>query len=202
MFLKKVTLQQLPKYISSLAKKKKVSISKLAIDLLTDFVGSDLALIDQELEKISLFISPRTKLEIEDLEKHLIRWKEDSVFDIVEFIGTGRIGQAAAILNNLFMANPSDRSFSIKFLGLLSRHFRLLWMLIDLKGKISSSQMASRMKVQPFVVDKLSRQAGNFSPRIFPEIFALLLNTDKNLKSSGLGDEIIMADLLFKLGQL
>lgn len=103
-------------------------ITPPAIQLLVDLVGSSLAVIDQELAKLSSFAGERKKIDAEDVRALVGGWKAETTWDMLRAVNEGKIGKALTLLDKLLVAGEPP----LKILGGVSSVFRKLSNAVDL----------------------------------------------------------------------
>ncbi len=77
------------------------SISGEGARLLVDLVGSQMGLLDQELEKLAVSIGAKPLIDIADVDKLVGRSRSANVFHILDAIGDGKPAVALTILGEL-----------------------------------------------------------------------------------------------------
>jgi DNA polymerase-3 subunit delta len=84
----------------------------------------------------------------------------------------------------------------LALLGMIVRQFRILIQVKELTERgLSQQDIATRLKLHRFVVQKAVRQAMNFSLEQLEVIYQKLLDTDMAIKT-GQMDEVLALDML------
>ena len=78
------------------------SISSEGARFLVELVGSQMGLLDQELEKLAVSVGSKGLIDISDVDKFVGRSRSANVFQILDAIGDGKPAVALGILGELF----------------------------------------------------------------------------------------------------
>ena len=123
----------------------------------------------------------------------------DVIFNMVDALGQRNAQNAALYLHRLL--DTGEHPLSI--FGMVVRQFRLLiqtrW-LIDQRQ--TAPKITDRLKLHPYVAQKLYSQALRFTPPQLRAAYALLLETDLAIKTGGIEAETSLDLLVAKLTRL
>jgi DNA polymerase III subunit delta len=72
-----------------------------AADLLVDLIGLEMALLDQELLKLALYVGDRKRIEEEDVDKLVGRSRAENIWKMFDAIGASNPGEALTLLDRL-----------------------------------------------------------------------------------------------------
>jgi DNA polymerase III subunit delta len=143
-------------WVRKLAEDRGLTITPAAVRLLLQRVEPDLALIDQEIVKLSLYAFPATRIEETAVAALGSESREDELFALTDALGRGRPGEASAVLQGLLTAGAEPTYL----LYLLVQHWRRLLQARAAQDKgIGLSALQARGLDHPFVVEKAYRQA-------------------------------------------
>ncbi len=95
-------------------------IDPRAAQLLVNLVGADMGMLDQELNKLSLYIGDAPRIDNADVDRLVGNSREQNTFAIFEMIGAGKAGPALAHLDRLFAQGEEP----LKLLGAFSYQLR------------------------------------------------------------------------------
>jgi DNA polymerase-3 subunit delta len=152
--------------------------------------AADLRLAAAELEKLALY-APDRPITSADVELLVAPVSLESVFELVDALA-GRDGPTACRVLHHFLAEGEP---PLRLLALIARQFRLLALTKWLLGSsVSGRQLPARLGVQPFVANKLTRQAGHFSEAFLHAALRRLRNIDTDIKT-GRMDAVLALDL-------
>jgi len=146
---KKVYDNKLGSWISEFVNDKGYTITPKATAMLTEFLGTDLTKVVNEINK--LIINLPEKAEINDLqvEKYIGISKDFNIFELQNAIGDKNVVKANRIVN-YFAANPKENPL-IKTIVLLYGYFSKILIYHQLKDK-SRNNAAAVLSVNPFFV--------------------------------------------------
>jgi DNA polymerase-3 subunit delta len=148
---------------------------------LVERTGSDLRLLDKELEKMSLFAGGKGAVITDEVIETLAsRTLEQDVFAMVEDVVSGRLESAFRTLYDCMKTGEEP----IKLLALLARQFRLLLQVkIWAPRGYSQQQLAGMLKVHPYAVKKAMEQARFFDESSLRQLLGELAEEDYRMKS-------------------
>jgi DNA polymerase-3 subunit delta len=183
--------RNLPGWIHKRARAKGANLSTEATKLLAILVGTDLRLLDQEIEKLQLYAGER-QITTEDVRALVSRARQESIFDLVDCVGRRETGRALRLLHRML----DDGEAALYLLAMLARQVRILLQVKDLQGRgLGKSEMASQLKLHPYVVEKGMAQAWNFGVPQLEAAHHELVETDWAIKTGRL-DDVTALDLL------
>ena len=197
---KKLYDNQVPGWISGYASRRDFRIEPKAAALLTEFLGSDLSKIANELEKLIVAIGkPGATITPADVEKHIGFSKDFNQFELQSALGNRDVVKAMRIVN-YFAEN--ERKYPIA-LTTVSLYFFFSKLLLFHYTKDKSRQnLASVLKVNPFFVKDYEAAARHYPAGKLVEIISLLRTYDMRSKgwegNSTSGGELTR-ELVFKI---
>ncbi|MGH2537398.1 MAG: DNA polymerase III subunit delta [Candidatus Promineifilaceae bacterium] len=152
-----------------------------AAHLLAANAGADLALLQNEIEKLVLYRAG-APITAEDVSLLCPYVAEASIFELVDALGN-RNGPVAAELLARKLAEGQD---PFALFAMVVRQFRLLLQARELhEAGRGPAEMAKSLKIHPFVAGKIAQQARGFSLEQVEQIYAHLLEMDLAAKSGG-----------------
>ena len=161
--------------------------------LVADLVGTDLNQLRLVMEQLSLYVGPGNPIRSEDAEALLSATRGHSVFELVDAVAERR---AVAAMRHLH-AMLENREPALRILAMLNRHFRMLWLASEARGRgASQDEIKSSLRLHSFVAKKLWNQSAKFDLRSLRRAYEALYETDRRLKSKGLDDHIVMEQLV------
>ncbi len=183
------------KWIRQRVAEKNGRISPQATQLLAANIGSDLQVLDNELEKLLLYAGEREIIS-EDVQKLSPYVAEANIFDLVDALGN-RHGKKAALLLQQKL-NAGEEPFQL--FAMFVRQFRLL---IQVKELADAGEkppaIAKELRLHSFVVGKIYQQARGFSMTQLEQIYRHLLDIDVAVKT---GRNDMVTALILLVGQL
>ncbi|NHF60072.1 DNA polymerase III subunit delta [Flavobacteriaceae bacterium TP-CH-4] len=170
-------------------------ISHKAAVLLTEFLGTDLSRINNELEKLQLVLPKGTEISPEHIEEHIGISKDYNNFELKKAIGERNVVKATRIIN-YFARNPKDNPFVLT-VTLLHTFFSQLLKYHGLQDH-SPKNVASALRINPYFVGEFQTAARNYPMKKVSRIVSHLREMD--LKGKGVGANALpQTDLLKEL---
>lgn len=191
---------QIPAWVDQYIRSKGYTITPQASQMLTDFLGTDLSKIVNEIGKLSLVVPAGHKITPDDVEKNIGISKEYNAFELTDALGTGNILKANRIIN-YFGANPSACPMQ-PTMGVLFSYFSKLFKYHFLTDK-SEKAAASAMGVSPFIVRNYIEASRKFGKTRLFEIFGILREYDLKSKgmetTGGVGQGELLKEMVYKI---
>lgn len=191
---------EMASWINRYTKSKNVTVDEKAIVMLTEFLGTDLSKVANELDKL-LLTKPVDSQRItpEHVEKNIGISKDFNVFEL----------QAALINKDVLKANRIIRYFAdnkkanpmLMVLAQLFNFFSNLMMYHYLPDK-SQATVASELKINPYFVKDFQKAAQVFGAWKTMNIISDIRQTDargKGIESNGIEEGDLMKELIFKI---
>lgn len=178
-------------------------IEKDAAELMTELVGPEAGLLDQELEKLAIATHDGKKSVIkrDDVARYVHAGQADSVWVMIERATTGNSAQALADLDSLISAGEN----AVGLLAAVSVTLRKLHHAGILRQRKIDTHEAFReagFPSFPKAIDAGIAQHRHLGPKRVNDIPGLLIQADLDLKGwSDLPPRTIMERLIIKLAQ-
>lgn len=174
--------EQLPAWLAKRAQEKGAKIQREAAALLVASAGTDLRLLDQELEKLAAWVNYARPITAEDVRLLASATPQDNIFALVDALGLRQREGAMRQLQNLLAGDKNP----LYILTMIARQFRLILAAKDLaeEGKRTAKEIGQELQIkQAFIVDKLLRQSKHFTLRELEAIQRRLLEMDQAIKT-------------------
>ena len=192
---KKMYDNQVSDWIRKNLQNRGYSISHKAAILLTEYLGTDLSRINNELEKLQLVLPKQSEITPADIEAHIGISKDYNNFELKKAIGEKDVLKATRIIN-YFSQNPKDNPFVLT-VTLLHSFFTQLLQYHGLKDH-SPKSVASALRINPYFVSEFQTAARNYPMKKVSGVISSLREMD--LKGKGVGANVnSQADLLKEL---
>lgn len=183
---------KLNRWIKERVRKKGGQINPAAVEELGAFVGNDLRLLDQEIEKLVVYVDQARPISEDDVRVLVSYVREANIFEMADALGQRDGQRAAKLLHQLL----DEGKHPLALLGMIVRQFRIMIQVKELNERgLSQQDIAARLGLHRFVVKKAVRQAMNFSMELLEAIYRKLLETDVAIKT-GQMDEVLALDIL------
>jgi DNA polymerase-3 subunit delta len=162
-----------------------IRIQPAACDIFIERNDSGLQQMTGEIEKLVLHAKSQDKSIITetDVEEIGISDLKGSIFDLVDALSKNNGTEAYRILDVLIVQKQPIPLISF----MLARHIRQL---LTAKDIGSPELITKRMKVMPFVANKLYYQSKNFSFESLEDIYRECFDTDVAVKTSKIQDKL------------
>ena len=195
---KRQTDAVLMQWILGKLKKENKRITRPVMELFLDKTGTDMELIMQELEKLLCYTMEKDVIEAADVEAICANQINGKIFDMVDAIGRKEQKKALDLYYDLLMLKEP----AMRILYLVTRHFQILMQLRDMTGKgFDNKQMAAKAGVPEFAVRKYLGQAKSFSLAQLEEIVRASVQTDENIKTGQMADQLAVELLIISTMQ-
>jgi DNA polymerase-3 subunit delta len=196
---KRVYDNQVPAWINDYLKQKGYRITPKATAMLTEFLGSDLSKIVNEISKLVLNIPAKSEINETHVEQNIGISKDFNIFELQNAIGSRNVVKANQIAK-YFAASPKENPL-IKTVIMLFSYFTKLMIYQQLTDK-SKNNVASALGISPMFVKDYETAARNYHPEKLRAIISLLREYD--LKAKGVDnvsteDGELLRELLFKI---
>ena len=199
----KVLQSTLPKgaglesWIKKRAQARSVKISGEAVTMLADFIGNQLRLLANELEKLATYVGAGNTIEASHVRLLSAQVQEARIFDLTDALAQRNRTLALNLLHSLL----ADGLHPLAMLPTITSQVRNLLLVKELATSgLRSTQIASALGLAPFLVDKALRNIGKFSTAQLEHTYHQLLETDAALKRSRLTPEMALDLLVVNFG--
>ena len=186
---------ELRAWVRDRASSKGMEVEPRAVDRLAETVGGDLDTLDSELEKLASYRpdGPVTEADVDELVSYT---REANIFATVDAVVEGRSGPAIRLARQLL---ESGRPPSY-LLAMLARQVRLLVLAKELKTDgVATSELGSRLKLSDYPLKKTLEQERRFTSDRLAQMHRRLLETDVEIKSGTVPEEIAVELLIADL---
>ncbi len=188
---------RVPGWILNRARELGKAIEKGAVRSLQDAVGTNLADLASEIDKLLIYVGDRDTITEQDVLVAVGPSRSYNVFQLIDSIGEKNCGKSLLILSDLILSGEKPGGMVYWLTNHLER-------LILTKGfRFGSGQsLASFLRLPPFLASKYQRQAPNFTLKALEKGLELLYQADVDLKSGLMADRTRMELLVYNLCHL
>jgi DNA polymerase-3 subunit delta len=169
-------------WIAHRARAKGAEINRQAVQLLVTFVGDDLRLLDQELEKLAAYVQYQRPIDAQDVKALVSGAQEANIFAMVDSLGMRQGNRAMEQLQRLLDSGANE----LYLLTMIERQIRLILSAKDLSEQVGLSATEIRRKLRishQFIVDKLLQQARRFELEELETLLRRVLDIDQAIKT-------------------
>lgn len=171
-------------------------IDKEALALLVERSGENLSLLQRELEKLITSLGTESIINYTLVDSLVPESVQGNIFNMVDELGRKN---ATGALNHFYKMRRQNEP-PLRIFAMIARHFRLLYRAELLRQSgLARAKIPPKLKVPPFVADKLMQQLPNFPGNILPRIIRELKDVDLMIKTGRLSDVDGLEQLILKL---
>ncbi|MBI4536122.1 MAG: DNA polymerase III subunit delta, partial [Ignavibacteriae bacterium] len=171
---------QIPSWIGRRIKEQGRTIDPEACRLLAAYVGTSLREIQNEIDKLYIYVGEKTAITAEDISAVVGSSREFNVFELQKAIGAKDIRRSTEILERMLDSGESATMIIV----MLTRYFNILWKLYDLRRRgATTQQMASEGGVNPYFLKEYLDVLTRFTLDEIEHSFELLAAADERLKT-------------------
>ena len=176
---------------------------------LVEKTGNNLAIINNQMDALSVYTSNRNEITIEDIQRLLGVSHREKLYNLLDAIGMKDTISAVKMADNIFdigMENERKnvtydaKSIAITIVNSSHRRMKDLWKIMRILNNGGSKQdiLEKKYAPRPFV-DKFIKQAQNFKEEEMPGKWKYMLEADLLCKTSRLSPTLIIEQLITKL---
>lgn len=196
---KKLYESNIPGWIQSYLAEKGYTITPKATQMLTDFLGTDLHKVRNELDKLIIALPKSKKIDDADVERNIGISKDYNVFELQNAIGRRDIMRANQIVN-YFGDNGKDNPLLVTAISLYGYFTKILK--VHYATDPSQNALATALGVNPFFVRDYQMAARNFSIADCVKCISVLREFDlksKGYNSGETSEKDLYREMVFKL---
>lgn len=190
---------EMPGWIQKYVKGQGYEIDPKAIQMLADYVGTDLQRAASEIEKLITFTGDRTKLTADDVLAASGQTRDFNVFELQSAIGEGRHADASRIAERILQQASNPRSEAIMVVAVLNSYFDKL-LKLQKPGALRKNKydLAGDIGVNPYFVEEYKHAAQRYDRQSLTEAYSALLAADYELKGGASRDASLILTLLLR----
>ncbi|MBR3709916.1 MAG: DNA polymerase III subunit delta [Bacteroidales bacterium] len=196
---KKLYENNIPGWIQSYLSDKGYSITPKATQMLTDFLGTDLHKVRNELDKLIIALPKSKKIDDADVEYNIGISKDYNVFELQNAIGRRDVMKANQIVN-YFGDNGKDNPLLVTAISLYGYFTKILK--VHYATDPSQNALAAALGVNPYFVRDYQLAARNFSIGDCVRCISVLREFDlksKGYNSGEVSEKDLYREMIFKL---
>jgi DNA polymerase-3 subunit delta len=187
---------EMGQWIDQIAKEVGVTVDRDAKGAIVEAVGCNLSQVERELEKIRLYIHPETKVLKKHIDEVVLKTSGDDVFAFTDQVINRDLKKAYPTLSHLM----EEGTVPLVLLSMLVRHYRILLKVHDgLARRLPSAQLGGYAGVPPFLIQRYTDQAKKINMVKCRTSLKRLQKLDKEFKSTGLSNKILLEEAILKL---
>lgn len=189
-------IKDLRNFIALILKKNNKQMKETTAGYLLQQAGSSLYNLANEMDKLVSYTYGREEITIKDIDAVCCVQVTGRIFQMIDYAVTGNANEALKLYKSLLELRESPMSI----LYLVTRQFNLL-LQAKAAGSITKSELAARMKVQPFAAGKYLNQAARFKDSQLKVILNECIETEYKFKRGLIDAQTGMEIILLKVAR-
>ena len=184
---------QLARWAAGILSKNGRKITGRTMEFFLSKTGDDMENISSELEKLISYTMGRDIVTDEDVETICTTQVTNKIFDMISAISARQTRKAMDLYEDLLTLKEPP----MRILFLIARQFNQILQVKELVGKgMDKGTIASKLKLQPFVVGKIMLQAKTFSKEQILSYVNLCVDAEEGVKTGKLQDRLAVELLI------
>lgn len=185
-------------WLIGLAEEKGKILSEENAQVLVDIVGDNRSLLEDQLEKICIYLNEKKEITLESIQQVSSELKQFNIFDLQNALGVKDKTKSLLIVNNL-LDNGAEPTFIIT---MLTRYFTGLSKITELKSKNVPDMEAARIVgTHHFYYPNYVKARTLYSDEKLVEVFRSLLKADVSVKTTTADEKTIITLLVAEILQ-
>ena len=174
---------QVSNFIKQRVSESEIAIDYQALNLLISYTGNDLWRLSNELNKLTAFAkAEKIKIDSKLVELLVSNEFEQKIFNLVDSLVSKNSQHYLSILDEQFLAGLSSEYMLFMF----QRQFKIILQIkiLLLEGIDKESELASKLKLHPFIIKKAKQQGMSFQLNEVKKWLERLMRLDYNNKQA------------------
>ncbi len=189
---------QMSGWLQKRAQARGYKITPEAVRMLAEFVGTNMRVAAEELEKLTTFTAGRETITADDVVYASGQTREFNVFELQKSIGEGRARDAFRIAERMLQQAGNARGEALMIVAMLTSYFTKLWKLTAAHGRVPEKALAARIGVPSFFIKEYVASLRRYTLPSIEEAFSALLAADYELKGGAGRDEKLVTSLMLR----
>lgn len=187
--------KQLASWAGGILAREGKKITARTMELFLSKTGDDMENIRMELEKLISYTMGREVITDEDVEEICTARVTNKIFDMVAAIA----GRKTRVAMDLYQDLLTLKEPPMRILFLIARQFNQILQVKELMAEgMDRGSIASKLKMQPFVVGKVMPQARTFSREQILSYVNLCVDAEESVKTGRLNERLAVELLITK----
>lgn len=183
------------KWILTKVKKEGKNIDFAAMDALIDRTGTDMSVINIELEKLFSYTLNKSAITAKDIADIITVSTSAKVFDMIAALAEKKQAMALEMYHDLLM--HKETPFGI--LALIGRQFNIMLTVKELKEmRYGSKNIAERVGLSPYIEQKFEKQAAKFTYKKLRNALEACVKADEDVKMGRMTPELSVELLIIE----
>jgi DNA polymerase-3 subunit delta len=193
--MKYQTPAMLKKWIAGMLSKEHYKVTEAACDLILEKTGANMELIRNEVNKLISYCAGRDAVMQQDVEAVCSTQTTSRIFEMIEAVAGKNRDKALSLYYDLLELKESP----MLILYLIVRQFNGILQAKDYAASgMSSREVASYMKIQPFIAGKYLAQSKYFTADKIKEILRECADVEERIKQGRLQEKLGVEMIIIK----
>ena len=172
-----------------------VFIDSKALSLLIESVGTDLRLLDSEIQKLSMY-KPSEMITDKDVGDLVAYVKEQSIFKLVDSVIDGNVNHSLKLIRSLI---DSGQSFTF-IKRMIERQIRLVFMVKSLKSQgFNSAQIGPKVSLFGYPLQKTLELEARLTEFRLIDMYQMILDSEIRERKGEMSEELSFEMLIYEL---
>ena len=172
------------------------TLSEENAQVLIDIVGENRSMIEDQVEKLCVFLNKKEEITIESIQEVSSALKQFNIFDLQNAIGLRDKSKALTVAYNL-IDNGAESTYIIV---MLTKYFTGLSKITELKSKnVSDLEAAGIVGTHHFYYPGYVKARTLYSDAKLVDVFRALLKADISIKTTSADNKTIIAILISEI---
>lgn len=193
---KPLTEEYIPDWIIARLKSKRKTISQEAAASILALVGTSLREIQNEIEKLLVFIGDRGTVELDDVKSVVGVSRQYNVFELQNAIAYKDLKRVLDIMKHMLEAGE----YPVATVAYLTGFFRKVWLLREMmKERMNDYQLAGQLRVSSRFIGEYKTAVAKYSAENIEQCFKALVEADEQLKSTSTDHKLVMTMMVYRM---
>ncbi|MBI3019396.1 MAG: DNA polymerase III subunit delta [Deltaproteobacteria bacterium] len=179
---------KMPYWVNWIAREHNQFIEPQAVMLLLEKGGTDLHQVQMEMNKLSLYVGKKSKIEAADVKELLYSTRSHSIFELTNAIGNRKRREALTLIEQLLLEGESE----IFIFSMLVRFLRNLWKALEWRASKSDAEVQKLLGLHPFFWEEFRRYRDLAVRCPFEEIWKKASQVDVLLKTTSVDKKNVL----------
>jgi DNA polymerase-3 subunit delta len=180
-----------------------VQLSHAAAETLTEMVGPELGLLDQELAKLALVAGEGQKITPEMVQQSAGGWRTKTTWEMLDAVLEGKVREAMLQFDRLLASGEQPVGLLAQISASLRRFAAATRLILQAEAahrRLAVRDALAQAGVKPFVLQKAEQQLRHLGRQRGSQLHGWLLEADQHLKGdSAMPPRLILERLLVRL---
>ena len=187
---KRLYERELPRWIDAEIRNRGYKADGRAVQMLAEYVGSDLQKAARELDKVLTYTGDRSEVTADDVVQASGHSRDVNVFELQKAVGERRFPDALRIAERLLQQASNSRGEALMMISVLTSYFTKLWILTSCQRQsFGEKQMAQRVGIPPFYLKEYLNTLRLYDAPALATAFRTLAAADFELKGGSSRNE-------------